>query len=126
MLKGRVLVVDDEPDIVRSIAIRLQSAGYDVLTAMDGLQATNTAIKEMPDLIILDLGMPAGSGHVVVERLRGSVKTCNIPIIILSARTGYEDLQKSIEKGVEKYLTKPFKSEELIAAVDEFIGKTPE
>lgn len=126
MSKGIVLVVDDEPDIVRSITIRLQSAGYDVLTAMDGLQATNIALKKNPDLIILDLGMPAGGGHVVIERLRGSVKACNVPIIVLSARTGYEDLQKAIENGVEKYITKPFKSEELIAAVDELIGKTSE
>ena len=126
MSKGKVLVVDDEPDIIRSIAIRLQSAGYDVLTAMDGLQATNIALKEKPDLIILDIGMPAGDGHVVVERLRGSTRACRIPIIILSARTGYENLQKAIEQGVEKYITKPFKSEELMAAVDEFIGKTSE
>ena len=126
MSKGIVLVVDDEPDIVRSVSIRLQSAGYDVLTAMDSLQATNIALKKTPDLIILDLGMPAGGGHVVIERLRGSVKGCNIPIIILSARTSYEDMQKAIEKGIEKYITKPFKSEELMAAVDELIGKTSE
>ncbi len=66
MSKGRILVVDDEPDIVRSLSIRLGSMGYEVITALDGLSATRKAIEEQPELIILDIGMPAGNGHVVV------------------------------------------------------------
>ncbi len=118
MSKGRILVVDDEPEIVKGIAIRLKSCGYDVLTAMDGRQATNLAIKEQPDLIILDIRMPGVSGHLVVQRLRNSVKTCHIPVIFLTAHTSEQDYRQAIERGVEKYITKPFQPEELMAVID--------
>ncbi len=99
---AKILVVDDEPDIVQAISMRLKSAGYTVISAMDGMQATNVALKETPDLIVLDIGMPAGSGHIVVQRLRDSIKTCHIPIIFLTARTAEQDFRQAIDGGVEK------------------------
>ncbi|MBU8871738.1 MAG: response regulator [Gemmatimonadales bacterium] len=119
MNKGRILVVDDEPDIVRGLTLRLSSEGYQVTSAMDGLGATKKAIEEQPELIIMDIGMPAGNGHVVVERLRNIGETCHIPIIYLTARTGEEDYRQAREGGVCKYITKPFDTEILLAAVED-------
>lgn len=124
MAKGKILVVDDEPDIVRAVSMRLKANDYEVITAMDGLQATNTAMKEVPDLIILDIGMPAGNGHVVAKRLRDSAKTCTIPIIYLTARTNQEDYQEAIGLGVAKYIKKPFDPEELLMTINELVRES--
>ena len=123
MSKGRILVVDDEPDIVRSLSIRLGALGYDVSTAFDGLSATRKAIEEQPELILLDIGMPAGNGHVVVERLRNITETSHIPVIYLTACTADEDYRKAREGGVCKYITKPFDSEILMSAVEDQITR---
>ena len=119
MSKKRILVADDAPDIVRGLTLRLASAGYEVSAAFDGLEATKKAIEDQPDLILLDIGMPAGNGHVVVERLRNISATCHIPIIYLTARTTPEDYQKARDGGVAKYITKPFDTEVLLAAVEQ-------
>ncbi len=124
MSKGRILVVDDEPDIVRSLSIRLGAMGYDVSTAFDGLSATRQAIEEQPELIILDIGMPAGNGHAVVERLRNIDETSHIPVIYLTACTADEDFRKAREGGVCKYITKPFDSEILLSAVEDQINQS--
>lgn len=121
MGKGRILVVDDEPEIVESLTMRLESDGYDVLTAADGVQATRIALDEGPELIILDIGMPSKSGHDVVRSLRDAKKTCSIPVIYLTARTSAEDYKRAIEGGVDRYITKPFRQTELLHAVDELI-----
>ncbi len=126
MSKGRILVVDDEPEIVRSLTLRLSAAGYEVFSAMDGLSATKKAIEEQPELIILDIGMPAGNGHVVVERLRNIGETSHIPIIYLTARSSEEDYRKARAGGVCKYITKPFDSEVLLAAIESQIERTKE
>jgi len=123
MSKGKILVVDDQPEIVKSLSMRLTANGYEVVTAMDGFQATNVALKEQPDVIVLDIGMPAGSGHVVAKRLRDSNKTCAIPIIYLTARTDEKDYQQAVELGVAKYITKPFDPEELLVAISELLVK---
>lgn len=124
MSKGRILVVDDEPDIVRSLVLRLGAAGYQVMSAMDGLGATKCAIDQQPDLIILDIGMPAGNGHVVVERLRNIGATSHIPVIYLTARTGEDDYQRAREGGVAKYITKPFEAAVLLAAVEDQLERS--
>ena len=126
MSHGRILVVDDEPDIVRSLSMRLRSAGYEVSMAMDGLGATRKAIQEQPDLIILDIGMPAGNGHVVVERLRNIDQTAHIPVIYLTARTAEEDFRRASEGKVCKYITKPFDADILLAAVEDQLERSRE
>jgi DNA-binding response OmpR family regulator len=118
MGKGRILVVDDEPEIVESLTMRLESNGYDVITAMDGIQATQVALENMPELIILDIGMPSRSGHDVLRSLRETEKTCVIPVIYLTARTSAEDYKRAIEGGADRYITKPFHPEELLHAVE--------
>lgn len=119
MSKGKILVVDDEPEIVRSLGIRLGAAGYQVSTASDGLSATRLAIEEQPDLILLDIGLPAGNGHVVVERLSNISATSNIPVIFLTACTAQEDFRRARAGGVCQYITKPFDADVLLAAVED-------
>ncbi len=119
MCKGKILVVDDEPDIVRSLSLRLRAEGFAVATANDGLSATKMAIAEQPELILLDIGMPAGNGHVVVERLRNISETSHIPVIYLTARTAEKDYHQARAGGVTKYITKPFDTEVLLAAIED-------
>ncbi len=124
MSKGKILVVDDEPDIVRSLSIRLGSVGYEVSMATDGLNATRKAIDEQPDLILMDIDMPGSNGHEVVERLGNISETSHIPVIYLTACTADEDFRKAREGGVRKFITKPFDSDILLAAVEDQIERS--
>ena len=114
---ARILIVDDEPEIVRALSLRLRAAGYEVLSAADAIQATQAAMKERPDLVILDIGMPCGDGHTVASRIRSSSLTSQTPIIFLSARTAHQDQERAREAGAVGFLTKPYKPEELLDLV---------
>jgi two-component system KDP operon response regulator KdpE len=115
--RRKVLIVDDEPDIVRALALRLKTAGYDVVAAMDGAGALMTAVTEQPDLVLLDIGLPYGDGHVVAARLRSNPKTAHIPILFLSARNAPEDLGSARSSGAVGFITKPYDPEELLRRV---------
>lgn len=121
MSRGKILVVDDEQEIVISLTMRLKANRYDVISANDSYTATQKAILEQPDLIILDIGMPCKSGHEVVQVLGRNPKTRDIPVIFLTAHTSTEDYRLAMEAGVEKYITKPFLPKELMEAVRELI-----
>jgi DNA-binding response OmpR family regulator len=121
MRKPKVLVVDDEPEILMAIGMRLRAKDYEVVTAMDGVYATALACEESPDVIILDIGMPAGNGHIVARRLKEDPRTSQIPIIFLTARTSESEYTRAFEEGVRKYITKPYIPAELLKAVDELI-----
>jgi DNA-binding response OmpR family regulator len=116
--RAKVLIVDDEPDIVLSLGKRLRFAGYDIGSASDGMEATKMAIKMQPDVIILDIGMPCGDGHTVAERLRSNTGTMFAQIIFLTARVAEADRKKAMDAGAYGYLTKPFKSEELLQMIE--------
>jgi CheY-like chemotaxis protein len=111
---AKVLIADDETDLQMSIGRRLVHAGYEVLIAADGAEATQMAIQAKPDVIVLDIGMPCGDGHTVAERLRTNPKTMFIPVVFLTARTSPADRQRAYEHGAYAYITKPFKPEELL------------
>jgi DNA-binding response OmpR family regulator len=117
MTKATILVVDDEDDIVRAISLRLRAANYEVICANDGFEATRTAIRALPDLVILDIGMPHGNGHVVAQQLLANSGTRSIPIIFLTARTSEEDRMRASGAGGARYLTKPCKSQDLLDTV---------
>jgi len=125
MSKAKVLVVDDEQEILWGLSTRLKQNHYDVLTANDGFQATRTAMREMPDLIILDIGMPLGNGHEVVRCLRKDDNTRDIPIILLTAHNSERDYRQAVKFGVERYITKPFKGETLMKAVEDLLKPSP-
>jgi two-component system, OmpR family, KDP operon response regulator KdpE len=108
----RVLVVDDEPQILRALTINLRARHYDVITAATGADALASATAHPPDLVILDLGLPDLDGVDVVRGLRG---WCTAPIIILSGRTDSADKVDALDAGADDYLTKPFGVDELMA-----------
>lgn len=117
MAKKRILVVDDEKDFVKMLKFRLEANGYEVIPAFDGNQGLRLAQKEKPDLIILDIMMPGGDGHLVCERLKMSSFTWSIPIIFLTARSRPGDEAKAYELGAKYFLKKPYEPEVLLETV---------
>ncbi|MFS8099741.1 response regulator [Lentzea alba] len=107
-----VLVVDDEPQIVRALRINLSARGYDVMTAYDGRSALGVAVEGKPDVVVLDLGLPDIDGVDVIAGLRG---WSTIPIIVLSARTDSSAKVEALDAGADDYVTKPFGMDELLA-----------
>ncbi|MDT0266229.1 response regulator [Streptomyces sp. DSM 44915] len=108
----RVLVVDDEPQILRALVINLKARGYQVDTAADGATALRLAAASHPDVIILDLGLPDMDGVQVITRVRGWTR---LPIIVLSARQTSEEKVEALDAGADDYVTKPFGMDELLA-----------
>ncbi|NUT92695.1 MAG: response regulator, partial [Saccharothrix sp.] len=108
----KVLVVDDEPQIVRALRINLSARGYSVLTAHDGTAALKAAAEGKPDVVVLDLGLPDVDGTEVIAGLRGWT---SVPIIVLSARTDSTDKVEALDAGADDYVTKPFGMDELLA-----------
>ncbi|MET0781306.1 MAG: response regulator [Microbacterium sp.] len=108
----RVLIADDDPQLVRALRITLASHGYDVLAAPDGAAAIALAAKVPPDLVMLDLGMPRLDGVGVIRALRGWTTA---PIIVVSGRTGSADKIEALDAGADDYVTKPFQIDELLA-----------
>jgi two-component system KDP operon response regulator KdpE len=110
----RILVVDDEPNILSTLAPLLRARGYEVLTAMSGRAGVETAERERPDLIVLDLGLPDMDGVDVCRIVRESG---NVPIVVLSARGSEGDKVRALDFGADDYVTKPFGAEELLARI---------
>ena len=108
----RVLVVDDEPQILRTLAINLRARGYDVATAGDGAEALESAAAHPPDVVVLDLGLPDMDGAAVIEGLRG---WSSVPILVLSGRSDSADKVDALDAGADDYVTKPFAMGELLA-----------
>jgi two-component system KDP operon response regulator KdpE len=111
---ARILVVDDEPEILRALRTNLTAHGYEVLTATSGAEAQATYTARHPDLILLDLGLPDLDGLELVEQIRTHAAT---PIVVLSARGAERDKVRALDLGADDYLTKPFGVEELLARI---------
>lgn len=109
---SRVLAVDDEPQILRALATNLRARGYDVDLASTGEEALELAARHHPDVIVLDLGLPAMSGVDVIRGLRGWTE---VPVIVLSARDAETDKVAALDAGADDYVTKPFGMDELLA-----------
>jgi two-component system phosphate regulon response regulator PhoB len=116
-IADRVLIVEDEPDIVALVAYHLAKANYRVLTAATGPDALHLARQECPSLIILDLMLPGMSGFEVIEKLRASDVTRDIAVLMLTARRDEADRIKGLSLGADDYLTKPFSPQELVLRV---------
>ena len=114
----RILVIDDLPENVFLLQDRLESEGYEILTAYDGKTGINKAISELPDLILLDVMMPEMNGIEVCKTLVSNPSTVNIPIILVTAKAGAEDTKEGLEAGAFDYIKKPFNKIELLARVN--------
>jgi DNA-binding response OmpR family regulator len=117
MAKKKILVIDDMPNIVTMVKARLEASGYEVITALDGQQGLTYASAENPDLIILDIVMPAGGGYSVYTRLKMSPKTRSVPVIFLTAKDKPEDVARAYKLGAEYFVKKPYKPEMLLGTV---------
>ncbi|MCL9797414.1 response regulator transcription factor, partial [Frankia sp. AgKG'84/4] len=111
---GRILIVEDEPQLLRAMRINLRSRGHEVRTAADGAHALAEAAGHPPDIVILDLGLPDMDGIDVIRGLRGWTR---VPIIVLSGRTSGPDKIAALDAGADDYVTKPFSVEELLARI---------
>ena len=120
-MPARVLVVDDEPNILATVAPLLRSRGYDVSTAMTGRAALESVERDSPDLIVLDLGLPDMDGVEVTRLIRDGRA---IPIVVLSARGAEGDKVRALDAGADDYVTKPFGTEELLARVRVALRRT--
>jgi len=122
--KQKVLIVEDDKDMLRGLDVRLSAWGYEVLLATDTISATSVAQKEVPDLIILDIGLPAGDGFVVMERMSLQSNLATIPIIILTGRDPLANRQRALDAGVKAFLQKPVDNDVLLAAIQEALGQS--
>ncbi len=116
-MSTKVLIVDDDVDIRRGLNVRLRANGYEVLFAADAFSALAVALKERPDLVILDIGLPAGDGFVVMERLHKYPALACIPIIILTARDEVQNRQRALDAGAYAFFQKPPDNDQLLRSI---------
>ena len=119
----RVLAVDDEPHILKLIAFSLRAHGFEVLEASDGLSAVSVAEAEHPDLILLDVMMPALDGYEACRRLKTNPATADIPIFMLTAKAQATEQQAGRDAGAMDYICKPFTPKDLVATVETFFAE---
>ena len=118
----RILIADDEFNIRNILDFSLHAEGLDVIEAENGEQALELATRELPDLIILDVMMPGLSGVETCRRLKADTRTADIPVILLTARSGKDDRQEGMDAGAAGYITKPFSPHKVVDAVQNLIG----
>lgn len=117
MKKPKILIVDDDPDLVKALRLRLRANNCETVTASDGYSVIATAQKEHPDLIILDLGLPVGNGFVVLERLQANDALSAIPVIVLTACDPQSNEERALKAGASAFFQKPVDNEELLNVI---------
>jgi DNA-binding response OmpR family regulator len=117
----KVLIVDDEPNIVASLEFLLRQSGYEVHVAADGAAALRQVQAVAPDLVLLDVMMPETNGYDVCQRIRAHPEWRNVRIVILSAKGREAEMTKGLSLGADAYVTKPFSNAELVARIDELL-----
>ena len=121
MAKKKILVVDDEVELVELVKLRLEANGYEVVMANSGLEGLSKASSESPNLIVLDIGMAEMDGYTVLQKLKEDEKTKDIPVIMLTA---YAKMQSLFEmEGISDYIVKPFEPQDFLARVDKVLKK---
>lgn len=119
----KILIVDDDQQIVLLLASRLKANKYEIAVAYDAMQAVAKAFSEEPDLILLDIKMPAGGGISVMDSLRNSAATSVIPVIVITAYPNPEIQQKVLEMGAVDFISKPFKAEDVLSRIRKALGE---
>lgn len=121
-MSKRVLIVDDEPNIVAALEFLLDKNGYDVCTAANGAEALEQLDAFRPDLVLLDVMVPKLSGYEVCQRMRAEPKWQGIKVVMLSAKGREVEVSKGMSLGADLYVTKPFSSTELVATIDKLLS----
>jgi DNA-binding NarL/FixJ family response regulator len=122
-MSKRLLVVDDEPNLLRAVAACLKAEAYEVSTARSGREALLQLAEAVPDLVVSDIRMPGMDGYQLARQLRGSPRTALVPIVFLTAKDETADRIEGFRAGIDAYLTKPFEPEELIAVVNGILSR---
>jgi DNA-binding response OmpR family regulator len=123
MPNKKIMIVEDDLDVREGMHVRLRANSYDTVFAADALTAVSEARKQLPDLIILDLGLPAGDGFVVMERLKKIPALAVIPIIVVSARDVRANQHRAVKAGARAFLQKPVDNAELLAVIRQALGE---
>lgn len=121
--RTKILIVDDEPNIVQTLQDRLEMNEYDVVTACNGQEGLEQAINEVPDVILLDVIMPIMDGHEMLEALRKQPGCNDISVIMLTARSQTQDIARANACGIEDYIVKPFDLSELLEKIESVIER---
>ncbi len=122
-MSKRLLVVDDEPNLLLAVAACLRTAGYEIATARSGAEALRHIAKSVPDLIVSDIRMPGMDGYQLARNLRNSSRTSLVPIVFLTAKDETADRIEGFRTGVDAYLTKPFEPNELLAVISNILAR---
>jgi len=117
MKQKKILIVDDDPEMRLALSVRLRANSYDVCVAVDGVSAIAEARKQMPDLILLDLGLPAGDGFTVLERLQAMEALVHIPVLVVSGRNRLANQERVLAANAQGFLQKPVKNSQLLEAI---------
>lgn len=121
----RILVVDDDPVMIQFVVLRLEHAGYEVLTAADGQQGLRQAKELKPDLMVLDLAMPVMHGYEVCKAIRSDQAMAGLKIIVTSGKSYPSDIKTAKNVGADRYLVKPYPVQTLLTAIEELLGPQP-
>lgn len=122
-MSRRILAVDDEPHILKLVSFSLKARGFEVIEATDGLSAIEVAEREQPDLVLMDVMMPALDGYEACRRIKANPKTAHIPVVMLTAKTQVAEQKTGLDAGALDYICKPFTPRDLVAQVNGFLGE---
>ena len=122
----KILIVEDDPDLLRSMHVRLRAHNYDTFSAGDAISCMAEARKQEPDLILLDLGLPAGDGFVLMERFKQVPALASVPVIVVTARDFRANQRRAIQAGAAAFMQKPVNNAELLAAIRRALKEAPQ
>ncbi len=125
-MSKRVLLAEDEPNIVESLTFLLDRAGFEVSVETDGRKALDAALTSTPDVFILDVMLPELDGYEVLRQLRADQRAEALPVVMLTAKGQREDRETALECGADLFITKPFSNSEIVAAVEQLAGGRPQ
>jgi twitching motility two-component system response regulator PilG len=120
--RNRILIVEDEESLLKLESILLSSKGYKVVGVADGTTAIDEIFRNLPDLVILDVMLPGIDGFEVCRRIKDDPATSKIPVIMLTARKNTQDMDRGLQAGADAYITKPFKSAQLIGTIERILS----
>ena len=123
MSNKKILIIEDDADVRLGYHVLLKANHYDTFFAVDSLSAVSEARKQKPDLIILDLGLPAGDGFIVLERLQSNANLAMVPVVVVSARDVAANKERSLKAGAKAFLQKPWNDAELLATIGQLVGQ---
>lgn len=126
MTKKKILIVEDDPDMRRALNTRLRADNYDTAFASDAIEALSVAKKEQPDLVLLDLGLPAGDGFIVMDRMKNIPALSCLPVIVVSARDPAGNKDRALSAGAAAFFQKPVDNGQLMSAIRRSLGDAVE